>query len=446
MTNQKVIKTVVTENHTRPRQKLETLLLHSDINILNNEEDVEFVHHRLSSASVPSPPLYDTPSASPYVFSPWNQPISPFVNSPWIHLHQPFSETNDMCSWQPGLIGSLVREEGHIYSLAASGNILYTGSESQNIHVWKNLKEFSGFKSNSGLVKAIIVTGNRIFTGHQDGKIRVWQVPVGQKRVYKRIGNLPTSRDYVKSSMNPKSYVKVRRHRNVPWIKHFDAVSCMSLDEENGLLYSGSWDKTVKIWRLIDLKCMESVNAHDDAVNSVDVHDGLVFTGSADGTVKMWRREVVKKVMRHVLVQTLLKQEFAVTAVAVAASGVVYSGASDGLISYWVREKKSLYYGGALKGHKMAVLCLAVAGNLVVSGSADKNICVWRREESGDHSCLTVLVGHTGPVKCLSIVEEEGSICEDEDRRWRLYSGSLDSSVKVWRLSEHGHEVDHFGE
>lgn len=400
---------MLSEKSSLRRPKLGALL-RSDINILNNQEilDHEFVHHRPSSASIPSPPLYDTPTASPYVFSPWNQAVSPFTKSPWIEP----SSFNP--SKQPGLIGSLVREEGHIYSLAASGNLLYTGSNSKNIHVWKNLMEFSGFRSHSGLVKAIIVSGNKIFTGHQDGKIRVWKSRQKQKRVYKRIGNLPTTKDYIKSSMNPKNYVEVRRHRNVPWIKHFDAVSCLSLDEEQGILYSGSWDKSVKVWRLSDFKCLESVNAHDDAVNSVAAtYGGLIFTGSADGTVKVWRREFVGKVTRHVLVQTLLSQENAVTAVA-AAGAVVYAGASDGLVSYWLQEKQSLSYGGALRGHK-----------------------------------LTVLTGHTGPVKCLAIEEdheeEEGIRANgDDDQRWRLYSGSLDKSVKVWRLSEQPHVSKQF--
>ena len=30
-----------------------------------------------------------------------------------------------------------------------------------------------------------------------------------------------------------------------------------------------SWDKTMKVSRISDSKCLESVSAHDDAVNSV---------------------------------------------------------------------------------------------------------------------------------------------------------------------------------
>lgn len=124
----------------------------------------------------------------------------------------------------------------------------------------------------------------------------------------------------------------------------------------------------------------------------------------------------------------------------------VYAGSSDGLVNFWERQKHFLEYGGALRGHKLAVLCVAVAGSLVLSGSADKSICVWRREEGGIHSCLTVLTGHNGPVKCLTVEEDSNGSdndSEDEapvekrsDKYWRVYSGSLDNSVKVWRLSE----------
>lgn len=51
------------------------------------------------------------------------------------------------------------------------------------------------------------------------------------------------------------------------------------------------------------------------------------------------------------------------------------------------------------------------------SGSADKMICVWKREGI-THTCLSMLTGHAGPVK------------------WKVYSGSLDKSVKVWTVSE----------
>ncbi|KAL9688882.1 hypothetical protein QQ045_033308 [Rhodiola kirilowii] len=375
------------------------------------------------------------------VTPPWNQrSSSPYRNSPWTKV----SSMNKSFR-RNGLIGSILSEEGHIYSLAVSEDLIYTGSDSKNIRVWKNLKEFSGFKSSSGLVKAIVLSGDKIFTGHQDGKIRVWRATSKDLTDYKRVGSLPNFRDFVKKSFNPKNYVEVRRHRNVLRIKHYDAVSCLSLNEERGLLYSGSWDRTLKVWRVSDSKCVDSVNAHDDAVNAVvTAFDTLVFTGSADGTVKVWRREFdsvngksTGAIITHSLQQVLLKQENAVTALAAnAVEGVLYCGASDGLLNYWECGKK-LSHGGILKGHKLAVLCLEAAGRLVFSGGADKSICMWRRGNDGVHTCLSVLSGHTGPVKCLAVqAEDDHEESSKEDQTWVVYSGSLDKTVKVWRVSE----------
>ncbi|KAI3416585.1 WD_REPEATS_REGION domain-containing protein, partial [Psidium guajava] len=393
---------------------------------LKTLEEPEDYSARASISTVNSPRDVESPTIA--------DPSSPFAKSPWsFHAAAPVDESFD---YSPNvLMGSLVREEGHIYSLATSGDLLYTGSDSKNIRVWKNQKEFSGFKSNSGLVKAIIISGERIFTGHQDGKIRVWRVSSKNGSVHKRTGNLPRLKDYIKCSFNPSNYVEVRRHRNVLWIKHFDAISCLSLSEDTSLLYSSSWDKTFKVWRISDSKCLESVVAHDDAVNAIIAgFDSLVFTGSADGTVKVWRREYQGKVTKHFFSQTLLKQEYAVTALAVNSDAtVVYSGSSDGLVNYWDR-KKHLSHSGVLRGHKLAVLCLIAAGRLVLSGSADKGICVWRRD-GGNHTCLSVLTGHNGPVKCLA-AEKDGDSEPSGERRWIVYSGSLDKSVKMWRVSE----------
>ncbi|CAH8329386.1 unnamed protein product [Eruca vesicaria subsp. sativa] len=391
-------------------------------------------HHRFSSVSTATMSIGpNSGEGSPCVMSPWAR-----VSPPWV---ADFNEDNALET--NGLIGSIVREEGHIYSLAASGDLLYTGSDSKNVRVWKNLKDYAGFKSSSGLVKAIVICGDRVFTGHQDGKIRIWKVSKRKPGKHKRVGTLPTFKSMVKTTVNPKNIMEGRRNKNAKKKKHKDAVSSLSMDVEVGLLYSSSWDRTIKVWRISDSKCLESIQAHDDAINSVMFgFDDLVFTGSADGTVKMWKREMQGKGTKHVLEQVLLKQENAVTALAVIPkSSMVYSGSSDGLVNYWERSK-GLFIGGVLKGHKSAVLCLHVAGNLLLSGAADKNICVWRRDPSdGSHDCVSVLTGHTGPVKCLAVEEEQayysgGKVCtvNEGDRKWIVYSGSLDKSVKVWRV------------
>ncbi|KAI4998030.1 hypothetical protein ZWY2020_053372 [Hordeum vulgare] len=391
-----------------------------------------------SSASVSDDDGY---SSSPSRYGGSSTPPTP--KSPWAHLPGLAARGASAQHEATGLIASLVKEDGHVYSLAATGDVLYTGTDSRNVRVWRDQRELAGFRTASGLVKAIVVADDgRIFTGHQDGKVRVWRADAGNPAAHRQVGSLPKLKDYLKSAVNPTSYVETQRkgrHRAV-WLRHSDAVSSLSLDEGAGLLYSASWDRTFKVWRVSDSKCLESVSAHDDAVNIVAAagFDSVVFTGSADGTVKVWRREPAAKkgdATKHVLEKVLRKGEGAVTAIAVSPEDrVVYVGSSDGLVTYWYWVDGEARYGGVLKGHKMAVMCLAVAGNVVVSGSADRTLCAWRRD-GAEHACIRVLAEHTGPVKCVAM-DEEAAAGPGGDRRFVVYSGSLDGSVKVWRLSD----------
>lgn len=65
----------------------------------------------------------------------------------------------------------------------------------------------------------------------------------------------------------------------------------------------------LKVWRTSDSRCLESVLAHDDVVNTVAAvgFGGLVLTGSTNGTIKVWWREAVSSGdrTRHVLVMVL---------------------------------------------------------------------------------------------------------------------------------------------
>ncbi|KAJ1294496.1 hypothetical protein BS78_01G150800 [Paspalum vaginatum] len=375
--------------------------------------------------------------------------------SPWA-AHLPGLADAAASATATGLVASLVKEGGKVYSLAVAGDVLYTGTDSENVRLWRDGRELARLRTGSGLVKAVVVARDgRIFTGHQDGKVRVWRADADDPAVHRRLGSLPALGDLLVSSVNPSSYVRGgRRRRTVVWLRHSDAVSCLSLDEPAGLLYSASWDRTLKVWRLADSRCLESLPAHHDAVNTVAAagFGGLVLTGSADGTVKAWRREHLHPHpgggTRHVL-ETVLRdgEDGAATAVAACAEArAVYVGASDGLVTCWRWGMDGEpRHAGVLAGHgRMAVMCLAVSGRVVVSGSADGTVCVWRRDDDRGradsrylHVRLAVLAGHTGPVKCVAVAaDEDCGYADDGERRFVVYSGSLDGSVKVWRLSE----------
>lgn len=140
---------MVTEDNSVPRRKTFGSMLQSDRNQDQNEytnfcrsntfeAGPANYHNRPNGLSSdysmmisPSPSEDHNSLSSPYA-APSMDLTSPLSKSPWSSHFESYLYT--------GLIGSLVREEGHIYSLAASGDLLYTGSDSKNIRVWEEPK------------------------------------------------------------------------------------------------------------------------------------------------------------------------------------------------------------------------------------------------------------------------------------------------------------------
>ncbi|MCL7021624.1 hypothetical protein MKW94_015609 [Papaver nudicaule] len=227
--------------------------------------------------------------------------------------------------------------------------------------------------------------------------------------------------------MKQKNYVQIRRNHKCLWIEHADSISCLAVS--NGLVYSGSWDKTLKIWRVSDLKCLESIKAHDDAINGLVTENGRVYSASADGKIKIWN-SIQGTNTSHFLKRVLTgHKDVSLNSVIVCENGrFVYGGGSDGYIMGWEENQGSGDWNLVceVKAHNMSVLCLCFMGDYICSGSADKSIGIWRREKSGGICNVGFMNGHEGPVKCLqaSLFSVGGGFL--------LYSGGLDRSLRVW--------------
>jgi F-box/WD-40 domain protein 7 len=71
------------------------------------------------------------------------------------------------------------------------------------------------------------------------------------------------------------------------------------------------------------------------------------------------------------------------------------------------------------------VICLTLCGNKLFSGSSDSTIRVW---DADTHKCLATLEGHTvGSVLCLTLYGN------------KLFSGSYDRTIRVWDADTHKH-------
>ncbi|EEF51883.1 protein JINGUBANG [Ricinus communis] len=327
-----------------------------------------------------------------------------------------------------------------INCLAVHNSLLYAASVNEiNVFDLSNYTHINTFTTNSptsGSIKSIAFHNTKVFTAHQDCKIRVWQVSHSSSKELHLVHTLPTVKDRLCNFLLPQNYVNVRRHKKRLWIEHWDTVSGLAM--HGGLMYSVSWDKSLKIWDVNNNRCLESVLAHQDAVNTVAISDkGTVYTGSADGLIRVWKK--VGRQRKHSLVTTLEKHKSTVNALALNGDGsVLFSGGCDRSIMVWERkedvdehgnEHNQMVFVEALCGHAGAILCLMNVGYLIVSGSSDQTVRVWQQYgKKNGYCCMVVLEGHERPVKSLVAASNNGlslSIC----------SGSLDGEIKVWEIS-----------
>ncbi|PIA62251.1 hypothetical protein AQUCO_00200320v1 [Aquilegia coerulea] len=377
-----------------------------------------------------------------------SQPSLPCVRS-LASQSQSYQQQQQLSLTHHQCISTLTGHSSYVFSLSLSGKYLYSGSSTKEIRVWNHdpcnpdlIHHNNIVAIGDGGVKSIVISSNKLFSAHQDNKIRVWQIENDTNRKYKRLATLPTLSDRVAKLLPTNNYVQVRRHRKCTWVHHVDAVSALALSSDGSLLYSASWDRTFKIWRTSDYKCSESVsNAHEDAINAIALsNNGFVYTGSADKKIKVWKKFCGDK--KHSLVDTLEKHQSGINALALSSDGsTLYSGACDQSIIVWEKNETGeaeseshMVVVGALGGHNKAILCLTMVSDLVCSGSADKTVRIWRRGAGRTYSCLAVLEGHRGPVKCLA-AKADNSTNSSSTSSYIVYSGSLDCDIKGWQIS-----------
>ncbi|WOH13589.1 hypothetical protein DCAR_0833099 [Daucus carota subsp. sativus] len=376
-------------------------------------------------------------SSSSSISSESSLPSVPSLNS----VSKDIPNINHQC------IATLKGHPSYVFSLVLSGKYLYSGSSNGELCMWsRRPSNQEGSAENvvfscKSAVKSLVILGDKLFSAHQDHKIRVWKIEDSTPyKKHKCIATLPTINDRVTRLFLAKNYVEIRRHKKCTWVHHVDTISALALSKDGSFIHSASWDRTFKVWRTSDFKCLESVwNAHDDAINAIVLsNDGFVYTGSADKKIKVWKKKEGEK--KHILVDVLEKHKSAVNALALSPDGsVLYSGACDRSIIVWEKTSSdgNMAVTGALRGHTKAILCLAVVSDLVCSGSADKTVRIWRKEFGKTYSCLAVLEGHKRPVKCLTAAEDSCSADTSLaiGMPYLVYSGSLDCDViKVWKI------------
>ncbi|CAJ0920960.1 unnamed protein product, partial [Mesorhabditis belari] len=315
-----------------------------------------------------------------------------FERSPWKSLY--LRKRRIISNWRSRAIqSSTVLEDDFKYtiSLQVRPGLIITGSHDYKWRVWnvEDAQPAFTLTGQNGLLYSYQVSEDRkyIVCSGLDGTVRVWYGQTGAQL----------------------HVLQGHTHR----------ISCMSL--HGTTLVSGSWDQTLRVWDIVDGKCLH-ILAVAAWVNFVKF-DGerVVFDGQAFA-VNVWNvhtEECLHMLTGHTeRINSLLFEP---------ERDLVVSGSHDGTIRVWDVQRGTcianivFHEGSRLSGY----FEMQLRGNILACYYASE-VKVWDIREGG--SCLHHLHGvngHTSAITSLQLLDSG-----------LLVTGSMNGSVMLWDVDK----------
>ena len=252
----------------------------------------------------------------------------------------------------PWSLSGLVDEVNSL-TFSPDGQTLVSGGADSTIKIWHvgALDLIDILHKHNGMVRCVAFTpdGRMLATGGDDRKIMFWDLMQRQVAIALSLDDT--------------------------------AAHALTFSPDGQTLVIGSYRK-VKVWRVSGLglttfepQLLHSFTGHSHIVRSLAVSaDGILVSGSRDKTIKIWDLETGE------LMHTLKGHTDGVYAIALSPDGqILASGSVDKTIKLWHLKTGELL--GTFIGHTNTVTALAftASGEILVSGSLDKTIKIWQK-------------------------------------------------------------------
>uniref|UniRef100_A0A8B9TLD8 Kinesin-like protein KIF21A n=1 Tax=Anas platyrhynchos TaxID=8839 RepID=A0A8B9TLD8_ANAPL len=216
---------------------------------------------------------------------------------------------------------------------------------------------------------------------------------------------------------------------------HAKAVLCV--DATDDLLFTGSKDRTCKVWNLVTGQEIMSLGGHPNNVVSIKYcnYTSLVFTVSTS-YIKVWDIRDSAKCVRtltssgQAMPGDVCSGKNQINQIALNPTGTFLYAAAGNSVRMW--DLKRFQSTGKLTGHQGPVMCLTVerisnGQDLIVTGSKDHYIKMFDVTEGA--------LGSVSPTHNFEPPHYDGiealAIMGDN-----LFSGSRDNGIKKWDLAQ----------
>lgn len=291
---------------------------------------------------------------------------------------------------------------------------ILTGSDDNNINVYDTQTGAlrARLKGHEGGVWALQYQGNVLVSGSTDRSVRVWDIEQGVcTQVFQ--GHTSTVRCLQILMPTP--------------IKTTDGKT--TLMPKQPLIITGSRDSNLRVWKLPspgdkgffqnglapDQECpyfVRVLTGHHHSVRAIAAHGDTLVSGSYDYTVRVWKistGETLHRLAGHA--------QKVYSVVLDHKRNRCISGSMDNLVKVWSLDTGSVLFN--LEGHSSLVGLLDLQQDRLVSAAADSTLRIWD-PESGH--CKSILTAHTGAITCF------------QHDRQKVISGS-DRTLKMWNVA-----------
>ncbi|KAL8710394.1 MAG: hypothetical protein Q9220_004995 [cf. Caloplaca sp. 1 TL-2023] len=293
---------------------------------------------------------------------------------------------------------------------------ILTGSDDTHINVYDTQtgalrKKLAGHE---GGVWALQYQGDVLVSGSTDRSVRVWDIKEGRcTQVFQ--GHTSTVRCL--QILMPAEVGKTSDGRSIMLPKQ-------------PLIITGSRDSNLRVWKLPrpgepeffqagppldDNECpyfVRVLTGHHHSVRAIAAHADVLVSGSYDCTVRVWKistGEMIHRLAGHT--------QKVYSVVLDHKRNRCISGSMDNMVKVWSLDTGSVLYN--LEGHTSLVGLLDLQQDRLVSAAADSTLRIWDPETG---SCKATLKAHTGAITCF---QHDGQ---------KVISGS-DRTLKMWNVT-----------